>query len=189
VRRPVLQEAIVVVVLALAPAQLGVVAGLVGKDHRLLRLEVDLALGIVVAFGLIQDVHGYEGKPRRFGRRPPSAVPSVNVNSPIGFPDDGDAYWRRPDPVSAAPGQAPAARPPAQPGTGYTGPPRPSHPSPLWRPPTIAQSPPPRPLPPQDMDALDEAEGSARTVTYGVGLVAAAIALILMCLLCARIIF
>ena len=39
------------------------------------------------------------------------------------------------------------------------------------------------------MDAIDEAEGSARTVTYGVGLVAGAIALILMCLLCARIIF
>jgi hypothetical protein len=39
------------------------------------------------------------------------------------------------------------------------------------------------------MDALDEAEGSARTVTYGVGLVAGAIAIILICLLCARAIF
>jgi hypothetical protein len=39
------------------------------------------------------------------------------------------------------------------------------------------------------MDALDEAEGAARTVTYGVGLVAGAIALILVCLLCARAIF
>jgi len=43
-------------------------------------------------------------------------------------------------------------------------------------------------MPPQDMDALDESEGSARTVTYGVGLVVGAIALILMCLLCARIV-
>ena len=39
------------------------------------------------------------------------------------------------------------------------------------------------------MDALDEAEGSAKTVTYGIGLVAAAIAVILMCLLCARVIY
>lgn len=49
--------------------------------------------------------------------------------------------------------------------------------------------PPPRELPAQNMDQLDEAEGSARTVTYGVGMVAGAIALILMCLLCARVIF
>ncbi|GGK83673.1 hypothetical protein GCM10012284_17240 [Mangrovihabitans endophyticus] len=41
-------------------------------------------------------------------------------------------------------------------------------------------------MPGQDMDALDDAEGSARTVTYGVGLVAGAIVLLLMCLLCAR---
>jgi hypothetical protein len=44
-------------------------------------------------------------------------------------------------------------------------------------------------MPGQNLDALDEDEGSARTVTYGVGLVAAAIALILMCLLCARVLF
>jgi hypothetical protein len=44
-------------------------------------------------------------------------------------------------------------------------------------------------MPAQNMDALDEDEGSARTVTYGVGLVAGAIALIVMCLLCARAIF
>ncbi len=71
----------------------------------------------------------------------------------------------------------------------YEGPPRPSPPSPHWRPPTIAQPPPPRAMPAQEMDALDEAEGSARTVTYGVGLVAGAIALVLMCLLCARTLF
>lgn len=39
------------------------------------------------------------------------------------------------------------------------------------------------------MDALDEAEGSARTVTYGVGLVVGAIALVVVCLLCARVVF
>jgi hypothetical protein len=110
----------------------------------------------------------------------------VNVSSPTGVPDD-DAYWQRPDPDSARPVPPAAARP--EPGPAYAGPPRTSPPPGQWRPPTISQPPAPRALPAQDMDALDEAEGSARTVTYGVGLVAAAIALILMCLLCARVIF
>jgi hypothetical protein len=44
-------------------------------------------------------------------------------------------------------------------------------------------------MPAQDMAALDEAEGSARTLTYGVGLVVGAIALILMCLICGRFLF
>jgi hypothetical protein len=44
-------------------------------------------------------------------------------------------------------------------------------------------------MPAQDMDALDETERSAKTVTYGLGLVAGAIALILLCLLCAHAIF
>ena len=110
----------------------------------------------------------------------------MNVSSPTGVPDD-DAYWQRPDPDSAQPVPPPVPRP--DPGPAYTGPPRTSPPPGQWRPPTISQPPAPRALPAQDMDALDEAEGSARTVTYGVGLVAGAIALILMCLLCARVIF
>jgi hypothetical protein len=44
-------------------------------------------------------------------------------------------------------------------------------------------------MPAQNMDAINDEEGSARTVTFGVGLVAGAIGLILMCLLCARAIF
>jgi len=44
-------------------------------------------------------------------------------------------------------------------------------------------------MPAQNMDSLDEAERSARTVTLGVGLVVGAVALILMVLLCARAIF
>jgi hypothetical protein len=44
-------------------------------------------------------------------------------------------------------------------------------------------------MPEQDPVALDEAESSARTVTYGVGLVAAAILVIVMCLLCSRLLF
>jgi hypothetical protein len=112
----------------------------------------------------------------------------VNVSSPNGVPDD-NAYWQRPDPDSPTPDAARKAAEQPRAGQGYQGPPRQSQPSPQWRPPTIAQPPPPRPLPPQNMDALDDAEGSARTVTYGIGMVAGAIALILMCLLCARVIF
>ncbi len=110
----------------------------------------------------------------------------MNVSSPTGVPDD--AYWQRPDPDAAAPAGPPEA-PTPKPGSDYSGPPRTGRPSANWRPPTIAHPPPPRSMPGQDMDALDDDEGSARTVTYGVGLVAGAIALILLCLLCARVIF
>ena len=44
-------------------------------------------------------------------------------------------------------------------------------------------------MPAQDMDVLDEEERSAKTVTYGIGLVAGALAVIIMCLLCARVLF
>ncbi|WP_164842219.1 translation initiation factor 2 [Actinoplanes solisilvae] len=108
------------------------------------------------------------------------------MTTPTGDPDD--EYWQRPDPHDAVPGPEPE-RPTPPPGPVYPGPPRTAPPSPNWRPPTIAHPPPPRDMPQQNMDALDEAEGSARTVTYGVGLVAGAIALILLCLLCARAIF
>jgi hypothetical protein len=112
----------------------------------------------------------------------------VNVSSPTGVPDD-DAYWQRPDPGAATPGpaQQPAGEP--SPTPRYEGPPHPPPPSPNWRPPTIETPPPARSMPAQNADAMDEAEGSARTVTYGVGLVAGAIALILMCLLCGRVLF
>lgn len=110
----------------------------------------------------------------------------MNVSAPTG--SDDDAYWQRPD---AEPEPFGAGRPVPEPTPTpiYQGPPRPAHPNPHWRPPLVSQPPPPRTMPGQDMDALDESEGAARTVTYGVGLVAGAIALILMCLLCARAIF
>jgi hypothetical protein len=44
-------------------------------------------------------------------------------------------------------------------------------------------------MPSQDEVALDEAEGSARTITYGIGMLAGAILLIVMCLLCSRLLF
>jgi hypothetical protein len=111
----------------------------------------------------------------------------VNVSTPTGVPDD-DGYWQRPDERSepyrpVPPTPAPDPVPP------YAGPPHADPPPPTWRPPTVAEPPPPRALPAQDFAALDESERSARTVTYGVGLVVGAIALILMCLLCARVIF
>jgi hypothetical protein len=111
----------------------------------------------------------------------------VNVSTPTGVPDD-DGYWQRPDERSepyrpVPPTPAPDRVPP------YAGPPHADPPPPTWRPPTVAEPPPPRALPAQDLAALDESERSARTVTYGVGLVVGAIALILMCLLCARVIF
>ena len=110
----------------------------------------------------------------------------MNVSAPTG--SDDDAYWQRPD---AGTGSFGAGRPvsPPEPVPTYQGPPRTPPPSPHWRPPVVQQPPPPREMPPQDVDALDESEGSARTVTYGVGLVAGAIALLVMCLLCARVIF
>ncbi|AGZ46240.1 hypothetical protein [Actinoplanes friuliensis] len=110
----------------------------------------------------------------------------MNVSAPTG--SDDDAYWQRP---GSEPEPFGAGRPVPQPAPTprYEGPPRTPPPSPYWRPPLVQKPPPPRSMPGQDMDSLDETEGSARTVTYGVGLVAGAIALILMCLLCARAIF
>jgi hypothetical protein len=110
----------------------------------------------------------------------------MSVSASTGNQDD--EYWQRPDPEQSAGDLTPAA-PPPKPTQSYDGPPRTPRPSPFWRPPTVAHPPPPRTMPGQDIHALDEAEGAARTVTYGVGLVAGAIALILMCLLCARAIF
>jgi hypothetical protein len=53
----------------------------------------------------------------------------------------------------------------------------------------VSKLPPPRSLPAQDEEALNEAEGSARTLTYGIGMVAGAVLLIVMGLLCSRLIF
>lgn len=59
----VLKQAVVVGRGSLAPASLGVVAGLVGQHRSLFGLEIDLALGVAVPLRVIQDVHDYEGKP------------------------------------------------------------------------------------------------------------------------------
>jgi hypothetical protein len=187
VRRAVLKEAVVVEVVPPAPAAFRVVAGLFGKQGRLFRLEVDGAVAVGISFGLVQDVHGYEGMPASPALSRVLAVASVDVTASTGVPDD-DANWQRPKMPAEAPDPASSTQPP-EPLSGYAGPPRADPPPRDWHPPIVPQPPPPRVMPAQDMDALDEEEGSAKTVTYGVGLVAGAIAVILLCLLCARVIF
>ncbi len=59
-------------------------------------------------------------------------------------------------------------------------------PPPGWRPAAVIQPEPPRQLPGQDLPRLDEAEREARTLTYGVGLVAAAVMLIMLIIVCGR---
>jgi hypothetical protein len=59
-------------------------------------------------------------------------------------------------------------------------------PPPGWQPRMLVQVPPPRPLPPQDVTALDSEERQARTITYGAGMVAGAILLVVLFVLCGR---
>ncbi|MEU5946922.1 hypothetical protein ABZ793_15335 [Micromonospora sp. NPDC047465] len=98
-----------------------------------------------------------------------------------------DEYWRRPD---TAPEQSGIrATPTPAPGGGYVGPPTTTPPPAGWRPPVHLRPPPPRRLPPQDMAGLDMAEQRAQRLTYGVGALAGAVLVILICLLCSRLIF
>ena len=69
----------------------------------------------------------------------------------------------------------------------YPGPPPTQPPPPQWRPPVYVEPPAPRALAPQDLDAIEAREKEARTLTYGVGLVAAAVFLVVSCLLCSRV--
>ncbi|MFC6015097.1 translation initiation factor 2 [Plantactinospora solaniradicis] len=103
-----------------------------------------------------------------------------------------DAFWRRPPEPSAGtpePAAGTPAQPPRRPEVHYPGPPASDTPPPGWRPPVHVQPPPPRPLPAQDLPGLDVAEDSARTLTYGIGLVGGAALLVVMCLLCSRLLF
>lgn len=80
--------------------------------------------------------------------------------------------------------------PPVAPGAGgYPGPPQSPVPPPGWRPPVHVQPAPPRPLPAQDIPTLEAQEASARTLTYGIGLITGAVLLVVMCLLCSRLLF
>ena len=105
--------------------------------------------------------------------------------------DDGS--WRPPAEGSAAPAHGsadPADRPVsgASP-SGYTGPPRAAPPPPGWRTPVVVQPGSPRALPRQDPARLDAEEQSARTLTYGVAMVAGAVMVLLILVLCGRTLF
>jgi hypothetical protein len=71
----------------------------------------------------------------------------------------------------------------------YFGPPPTIPPPAGWQPPFVVQPAPPREMPAQDHAGLDAQEQSAKTITYGVGMVAGAILLIVMCALCSRFLF
>jgi hypothetical protein len=96
-----------------------------------------------------------------------------------------DEQWRRPTSYGPA-GEAPSTAPtgPSQP--PYTGPPPTSAPPAGWRPPTVLQPAQPRSLPPQDVPGIEAAEQRGRTVTYGVGLLAASVLLVVLFVLCGR---
>jgi hypothetical protein len=99
-----------------------------------------------------------------------------------------DAYWRRPGEAQAGAGPDPAsplegARP------RYVPPPAMASPPTGWRPPHHVEPAPPRQLPAQDHDRIDADEAQARTLTQGVALLAAAVMIVLTCLLCGRALF
>lgn len=104
-------------------------------------------------------------------------------------PHDWDEQqWRRPagaEPGDERPGEAPQGAT-EQP---YQGPPRAPQVPGAWRPPTVIQPPAARSLPAQDADVLDAAERRARTITHGVGMIAGAILLLVLAVLCGRLIF
>lgn len=105
------------------------------------------------------------------------------VPSPYSQQGSDEQLWRRPD----------AALPPVPPhpvaAPSYSGPP-PTVPADAdWKPRTLIEVPAAGKLPAQDDARLDEEERSARTVTYGVSMVAGAIALIILFVLCGRVIF
>jgi hypothetical protein len=51
------------------------------------------------------------------------------------------------------------------------------------------QPPTPRQLPRQDAAGIEEEERGARTLTYGIGMIAAAVLVVVVCLLCSRALF
>jgi hypothetical protein len=82
-----------------------------------------------------------------------------------------DDIWKRPGPPSQTPDTGDGT-------ARYAGPPSTTPPAPGWRPPLIARSAPARRLPIVDDVGIDEAESSARRFTYGLGLMAGAILMV-----------
>jgi hypothetical protein len=77
----------------------------------------------------------------------------------------------------------------ARPEPPYTGPPATLPPPPGWHPPIVVEPAPPRPLPEQNHELIDIQEQSARTLTLGVAMLAGAVMLVLVFLLCGRALF
>lgn len=101
-------------------------------------------------------------------------------------PGDDD-YWRRP--AEGAEEQEPAkAEAQAPEPVEYQGPPTATPPPKGWKPPVVVPTPPPREMPPQDHAAMDADEHSTKAVTYGVGIFAAAVVLVLIFIVCARLV-
>jgi hypothetical protein len=174
VRRDVFPEPLVVGVPLLTPAVIRVVDRLL-REQELITGEVDGTLVI--------------GCNWRFHAVHAGSVPARSVASfAVTYGDPNLDPWRRPDP-GAEPVPGLTGQTPPVPPTGYSGPP-PTDPPPMgWRPPTYVQPPPPRQLAPQDLDKVESQEKDARTLTYGVALVGAAVMVVLSCLLCSRVLF
>ena len=96
-----------------------------------------------------------------------------------------DAYWRRP-PDDAAPAGQPEPAPAAPAEPVYAGPPRAEPPPRGWRTPTVVEPLPARELPRQDLAAIEAAEYEALKFTYGVGMLAGAVLLVMLIVICAR---
>jgi hypothetical protein len=98
-----------------------------------------------------------------------------------------DSYWRRPpNEGNAAPSGNAVPIHTGGPVPTYHGPPPTTPPPAGWRPAHIVEPPPPRHLPAQDHARIDDEEARARTLTRGVGLVVAAVLVIVLCVLCGR---
>jgi hypothetical protein len=71
----------------------------------------------------------------------------------------------------------------------YAGPPTMSPPPAGWHPPHLVEPAAPRLLPAQDHARMDADEARARTVTFIMGMVGAVVFVVMLCALCARVVF
>ena len=112
----------------------------------------------------------------------------------VTYPDSyrPDDIWRRPagDHDAGLPSRpSEPAAPLTTPESAYAGPPRSAPPDPDWQPKVLVRTPEARRLPAQNQDALDEIDRNNAALTRGIGLVAGAIGLILLFIVCGRLVF
>jgi hypothetical protein len=140
------------------------------------------------------DTEGQGGAAGQGGADERPAPPLPTFRRPADPPDSAANPWRRPPdgPGAATSAAGGTPGPPPDPygvSPPYAGPPPTQAPPRGWRLPTVVRSPDPRDLPAQDLDAISRDERAARTLTLGVGMIAGAVALIVTCLLCSRVLF